>query len=244
MSRFSVEGVGELAELLADRVELARLLGGLEQGVGVYAGDLLHQFSSALPRQGREVDLGRGPPRSAASGRRRRGSCGSPSRSRARSGRRPPCGSARASAASRPRCRAWRRRAAPRASPCPRRRPRPWRSRPALRARAMMSSACSRASLSRARYSSSSLSASLRWRSAASMFSRIALARLSSASWMRGKATLLSTHIVNRKRTRVQIISPRPGETRKLPPERGEAGATMCERRFQRPRGRRRSGRR
>ncbi len=81
-----------------------------------------------------------------------------------------------------------------------------------------MSSACSRASASRARYSSSSSSDSLRWRSAASIDSAIVFARLSSASWIFGNASLLSTHIVNRKRTSVQIISPRPGETRKLPP--------------------------
>ena len=80
-----------------------------------------------------------------------------------------------------------------------------------------MSSACSRASLRRSRYSFRSSSASWRCLSAASMFSRIALARLSSASWMRGKATLLSTHIVNPNTTSVQIISPSPGETRKLP---------------------------
>ena len=55
------------------------------------------------------------------------------------------------------------------------------------------------------------------------MDSRIALARLSSASWIRGKATLLSTYIVNPKTISVQIISPRPGLTRKLPLE-----ATMC----------------
>src|SRR5215211_9142200 len=56
------------------------------------------------------------------------------------------------------------------------------------------------------------------------MLSRIAFARLSSAAWMRGKATLLRTHIVNTNRTRVQIIKPRPGETRKLPPEPGGRG--------------------
>src|SRR6266550_8123967 len=49
------------------------------------------------------------------------------------------------------------------------------------------------------------------------MLSRIAFARLSSASWIRGNASLLSTHIVKTNTTRVQIISPRPGETRKLP---------------------------
>ena len=52
---------------------------------------------------------------------------------------------------------------------------------------------------------------------AASIDSAIALARLSSASRIRGKATLLSTHIVNPNTSSVQIISPRPGETRKLP---------------------------
>ena len=58
----------------------------------------------------------------------------------------------------------------------------------------------------------------MRWRSAASIDSAIVFARLSSASWIFGKASLLSTHIVNRNRTSVQIISPSPGETRKLPP--------------------------
>ena len=51
----------------------------------------------------------------------------------------------------------------------------------------------------------------------------IVFARLSSASWIFGKATLLSTHIVKRKRTSVQIIRPRPGETRKLPPSSSPA---------------------
>ena len=53
--------------------------------------------------------------------------------------------------------------------------------------------------------------------------SAIVLARLSSASWIFGKATLLNTHIVKRKRTSVQIIRPRPGETRKLPPSSSPA---------------------
>ena len=52
----------------------------------------------------------------------------------------------------------------------------------ALRARAAMSSACSRASFRRARYSARSSSASSRVFSDGSMFSRIALARFSSAS--------------------------------------------------------------
>ena len=157
-----------------------------------------------------------------------------------------------ASAASPLRCRGSPRRPAPRASPC----------RPsvasdsavsaALRARAMMSSACSRASVRRWRYSASSSSDSLRCRSAASIDSLIVLARLSSASWIFGKATLLSTHIVKRKSTSVQIIRPRPGETRKLPPSSptllGERAGSdrLFGRRAprDRPRGRRRSGRR
>src|SRR4051794_6280486 len=89
----------------------------------------------------------------------------------------------------------------------------------ALRARATMSSACSRASRRRPRYSSRIWSASSRVFSACSIESRMALARLSSASWIRGKATLLSTYIVIPKTSSVQIIRPRFGETRKLPPE-------------------------
>src|SRR5262245_10585813 len=88
-----------------------------------------------------------------------------------------------------------------------------------LRARATISSACSRASLRRARYPARIWSASWRVFSAESIESRIALARLSRASWILGKATLLRTHIVNPNSARVQIIRPRAGETRKLPPE-------------------------
>ena len=88
-----------------------------------------------------------------------------------------------------------------------------------LRARATISSACSRASRRRARYSCRISSASSRVFSACSIDSRIALARLSSASWIRGKASLLSTYIVIPKTSSVQIIRPRFGETRKLPPE-------------------------
>jgi hypothetical protein len=40
---------------------------------------------------------------------------------------------------------------------------------------------------------------------------------------MRGNASLLSTYMTIRNRTRVQIISPSPGETRKLPPESSAA---------------------
>ena len=63
------------------------------------------------------------------------------------------------------------------------------------------------------------------------MFSLIALARFSSASWIRGKANLPSTHIVIPNRTSVQIISPSPGETRKLPPSpRAAASGDRAER--------------
>ncbi len=86
-------------------------------------------------------------------------------------------------------------------------------------ARATMSSACSRASLSRARYSSSSSSASSRVCAAASMSELIFEARSSSISRIRGKAAFESTHIVNRKAMTVQIISPSSGVTRKEPPE-------------------------
>ena len=52
------ERVGELAELLADRVELALLLRRLEQGVRVHAGDLLHRTraSSVAPRSTRGLE--------------------------------------------------------------------------------------------------------------------------------------------------------------------------------------------
>ena len=57
------------------------------------------------------------------------------------------------------------------------------------------------------------------------MFSLIALARFSSASPIRGKATFASTNIVTPNRSSVQIISPRPGETRKLPPSSSSRGS-------------------
>src|SRR5262249_35986645 len=43
------EGVGELAELVVDRVELSLVLGGAEQSVRVDASDLLHYVRSPLP---------------------------------------------------------------------------------------------------------------------------------------------------------------------------------------------------
>ena len=107
----------------------------------------------------------RAPPRRAASGRRGRATCGSPSPSPARSDRRPPCGSARASASSRPRCPCG----AAATSSSRLARPSSVASALALSpvrlARATMSSACSRASLRRSRYSASSSSASSRCRS-------------------------------------------------------------------------------
>ena len=99
----------------------------------------------------------------------------------------------------------------------------------AWRARATMSSACSRASRSRSRYSWSSSSASSRVRLAASIDSATAFARFSSASWIRGKAYRLRMKNVSRNAISVQIISPRPGETRKLPPPSSSvAASTRC----------------
>ncbi len=49
------------------------------------------------------------------------------------------------------------------------------------------------------------------------MFSRIALARLSSSAWIRGSAARPRTNIVTPNTISVQIISPSAGETRKLP---------------------------
>jgi len=57
-----------------------------------------------------------------------------------------------------------------------------------------------------------------RVRSEASMESSIACWRLSSASAMRGKASLRSRYMEIPKTTIVQIIRPTLGETRKLPP--------------------------
>jgi hypothetical protein len=54
-------------------------------------------------------------------------------------------------------------------------------------------------------------------RSAASIDSSIAFWRRSSASAMRGNASLPSRNIETPKTTSVQIISPMSGETRKLP---------------------------
>src|SRR5918994_3842529 len=81
-----------------------------------------------------------------------------------------------------------------------------------------MSSAWPRASASRWRYSWSSCSASVLMRSDVAIESSIAFWRLSSASAIRGNAIFASTYIETPKTTSVQIISPMPGETRKLPP--------------------------
>src|SRR5215211_2414809 len=89
---------------------------------------------------------------------------------------------------------------------------------PVLRARATMSSAWPRASASRWRYSSSSCSASRLTRSEVSIESSIAFWRLSSASAMRGNASFASTYMEMPKTSSVQIMSPTPGVTRKLPP--------------------------
>ena len=88
---------------------------------------------------------------------------------------------------------------------------------PALRARATISSACSRASFRRSRYSARIRRPPPSVRSAASIDSSIAFWRLSSASWIRGNANLPRTQIVAPNAISVQIISPTPGVTRKLP---------------------------
>src|SRR4051794_18096694 len=92
----------------------------------------------------------------------------------------------------------------------------------ALRERSTISSACSRASRRRSRYSRRMASASLRVRSAASIDSSIARRRLSSASPILGKATFQRMSSVTPNAISVQIITPVLGETRKfplLPPE-------------------------
>ena len=52
-----VQRVGELAELLAQLVELALLARDLEQRAGVYLGELLHQLLGAPTEIAREVQL-------------------------------------------------------------------------------------------------------------------------------------------------------------------------------------------
>src|SRR3954454_10312098 len=80
-----------------------------------------------------------------------------------------------------------------------------------------MSSACSRASRRRSRYSRRSSADSRRMRSAWSIDSSIVMRRLSRASWMRGNASLRRSRIVMPNAISVQIITPTPGWTRKLP---------------------------
>src|SRR3954451_16405627 len=87
----------------------------------------------------------------------------------------------------------------------------------ALRERSTISSACSRASRRRSRYSRRMASASLRVRSAASIDSSIARRRLSSASPILGKATFQRMSSVTPNAISVQIITPVLGETRKFP---------------------------
>ena len=112
----------------------------------------------------------------------------------ASSGRRPRGGCRRARAWSPPRCRArraWRPR---RAISWPRSLASCSCASAAWRARWTISSACARASFRRSRYSASSSSASSRVRSAVSIDSSIAFWRRSSASLMRGKASLREQH--------------------------------------------------
>ena len=98
-----------------------------------------------------------------------------------------------------------------------------------------------RASLRRSRYSSSSSSASLRVRSAVSIESSIALLALVERLGDRaGTRTSRSSRSETPKTTSVQIISPTPGVTRKLPPPSSAAASVVAGR--HRPRGRTRSG--
>src|SRR5918996_989677 len=229
----------ELPELVADRVELPFFLRRREQGGGVYAGDLLHlngsllSFASGAPSHEAAPSVTSPEPSplrlekstsARASSISRFWSSGSSdfrvTFSVVKTVR--SATSLRMRSSERLVSASMSRRAAASSSS---RFSRPCSAAPAvvvsavLRARAMMSSACSRASLRRARYSSRILLASSRVFSASSIDSRIRLARLSSASWIRGKATLLSTYIVIPKTSSVQIISPTLGETRKLPPD-------------------------
>src|SRR3954452_9840094 len=103
-----------------------------------------------------------------------------------------------------------------------------WTLSDALRARPRMSSACSRASRSRSRYSCRSRSASTRVRSAASIDSAIARRRLRSAAAMRGYASLRRISSVMPNAISVQIITPMPGWTRKFPPPDDAAMVRWC----------------
>src|SRR5829696_7741458 len=236
------ERVGELAELLAQDVDLVLLERGLEQGAGVDGGDLLHQRS---PRSSRPPErAAKSSSATASSTRRRWSSAVSVLRVtfsvamivRSATSARISWIARRVSASmSRRACSSSSSRRclpAATASACC--------CSPALRARATISSACWRAAVRRSRYSASSSSASLRVRSAVSIDSSIARWRRSSASPMRGNATFQRMNIDTPNRNSVQTISPMPGSTRKLPPLSSSACAKMT---VGRPiRGRRRSG--
>src|SRR6185437_3817661 len=219
------ERVGELAELAADVVDLALVKGDLEQRPGVDRGDLFHQ----LPRSSPERDAKSSSAR--ASSTRRfwsasvsdlRATFSVASTVRSATSARISWIARRVSASmSRRVCSIISSRLA-RASArisCS-------AASPVLRARDTMSSACPRASASRSRYSERIFSASARVCSAASIESSIAFWRRSSASAMRGNASLPSRYIDSPKTISVQIISPTLGETRKLPPPELSA-ATM-----------------
>ena len=218
-----VERVGELAELLADVVELVLLLRDLEQRARVDRGDLFHGASRAPSPDSAEKSSSA----SASSTSRCWSSSVSVLRvtfSVARTVR--SATSLRISWIARRVSASMSRRVCSISSSrlrlasssdsrsC---------SSPALRARATISSACSRASLRRSRYSASSSSASVRVRSAVSIESSIACWRLSSASAMRGNASLRRMTASMPKTSSVQIISPTSGVTRKLPPSSSPA---------------------
>ena len=218
-SAFSSKRVGELTELLADDVELALLLGDLEQRARVDLGDLLHrrQFRRSAPVRAEKSSS------PSASSTRRFWSSSVSDLARDLLGRQDrEVGDLAADLLDRAArlgldvlARLLEQLLALACAPGPASRARTPR-RSCARA-ATMSSACARASLSRSRYSASSSSASVlgllgRRRSTP----RSICARLSSASSIAGNANLLRTKSVTTKASSVQIISPTFGLTRKL----------------------------
>src|SRR3954447_3376701 len=207
------------SELLLDLVELAVLLGGLEQCARIDLAELFHQLLEALP-SGAKAE--KSTSASASSMRRFWSSESSDFRATFSVAMIVSLATSLRISSSARRVSAWiSRRVRSIAS---------WCSffafsfvsasncSAALRERTRMSSACSRASFRRARYSSSSLSASARVCCAWSIESWISRARFSSASEIRGNANFERISIETKNAISVQIIRPTPGETRKLPP--------------------------
>ena len=220
-----VQRVGELAELLAQLVELALLARDLEQRAGVYLGELLHQLFDAPEEIEREVELARAPPRTSrfwsaeSSVLRVTFSVASTVRSAT---------SLRMSSSARCVAASMSRSARLAASVEDllaalfglvlvrlRRLARALDDLFGLRARLLQALAV---------FGSSS-SASLRVRSAVSIESSIDLCRRPSASEMRGNASFASRTIVNPNTSSVQTIRPMPGLIRKLPFEASTAAS-------------------